>query len=169
MDAFLCILCHCVQESVYQSLQRNDAQNDLTKASSSNSKQNHDCDQSGGGDNPSETMNVDSQLAADEALARRLQEFENLCVDTSFSEFTGAEAGKSKWFLNFEAVEVLIDMLICLLIHLIQYFNIFHFCIPFYASVLIFHNDQPMPLLSGIVLATILHTLYPLMQPNILY
>ncbi|XP_008800799.2 E3 ubiquitin-protein ligase BIG BROTHER-like [Phoenix dactylifera] len=81
------------QESVYQSLQRNDAQSDLPKASSSNSKQNHDHGQSGGAGSSSETINVDSQLAADEALARQLQEFENLHVDTSFSEFTGTEAG----------------------------------------------------------------------------
>ncbi|KAG1360682.1 putative E3 ubiquitin ligase BIG BROTHER-related [Cocos nucifera] len=80
------------QESVYQSLQRYDAQSELTNASSSTSAQNHDHGQSSGGGNLSETMNVDSQLAADEALARQLQELEHLHVDTSFSEFTGTEA-----------------------------------------------------------------------------
>nr|XP_019709752.1 E3 ubiquitin ligase BIG BROTHER-related isoform X1 [Elaeis guineensis] len=80
------------QESVYQSLQRNDAQSELTNASST-STQNHEHGQSSGGGNPSETMNVDSHLAADEALARQLQELEHLHVDTSFSEFTGTKAG----------------------------------------------------------------------------
>nr|XP_019709753.1 E3 ubiquitin ligase BIG BROTHER-related isoform X4 [Elaeis guineensis] len=55
--------------------------------------QNHEHGQSSGGGNPSETMNVDSHLAADEALARQLQELEHLHVDTSFSEFTGTKAG----------------------------------------------------------------------------
>ncbi|OAY69601.1 hypothetical protein ACMD2_26084, partial [Ananas comosus] len=63
------------QEIVYQSLQRN------VQCSSSKSSSNHDHGQSS-----SKLVSSDLQLAADEALARELEELENQLSATSFGD-----------------------------------------------------------------------------------
>lgn len=71
-----------VQEIVYQSLQRN------VQCSSSRSSSNHDHGQSS-----SKLVCSDFQLAADEALARELEELENQLSATSFGDIR-TQAGK---------------------------------------------------------------------------
>ena len=87
---------HSMQETVYQSLQRN-SQLDVPRASSSansNSRANQCHGPSREEGNSSEILDVESQLASDEALARELQEVENQFAGASLSEAAGAETGK---------------------------------------------------------------------------
>lgn len=95
-----------MQESVYESFQRN-AWSDTTRASSSNnSRHNHDHVPGEAKRISSKTANVKSQLAIDEALARELQELENQLADTSLGGITRTEAGKD----SFQATSIILGV-----------------------------------------------------------
>lgn len=83
-----------MQESVYESFQRN-AMSDTTRASSSNnSRLDHDHVSSEAERNSLTTASIELQLSRDEALARELQELENKLAGASLGGITGREAGK---------------------------------------------------------------------------
>ena len=90
-----------MQETVYQSLQRN-SQPDVPRASShTNSTANQCHGPSREEGSSSETLNAESQLATDEALARELQEVENQFAGTSLGEAAGKETGKYDDFMAY--------------------------------------------------------------------
>lgn len=76
------------QETVYQTLHR-DSQFDAVKTSNTTTIGDHDGRLNGHG-NSSRTVNIDSQLAMDEAYARELQELENQLSHTSLNRTSGA-------------------------------------------------------------------------------
>ncbi|ONK56629.1 uncharacterized protein A4U43_C10F10900 [Asparagus officinalis] len=83
------------QETIYLSLQRSSQRNtqiNVPRASSTtNLRANQDSGSSREERNSSETMNVEVQLAVDEALARELQEKEDQFAGTSVGETAGME------------------------------------------------------------------------------
>uniref|UniRef100_A0A1D1Z1E1 E3 ubiquitin ligase BIG BROTHER n=2 Tax=Anthurium amnicola TaxID=1678845 RepID=A0A1D1Z1E1_9ARAE len=86
------------QETLYQSLQGIRLNDGFKASSSTHPRSDHDCGQSSGSTsvgNPSRSMNYESQLAMDEALARELQYEEDGLAATSLSETTATSTEAS--------------------------------------------------------------------------
>lgn len=77
-----------MQEGLYKSIMDNNL-NDQNRDSNGDARADHDSDQSSSTRTSSGSVNISTQLATDEAIARQMQELENLHILTSSNEFTG--------------------------------------------------------------------------------
>nr|CAD1830269.1 unnamed protein product [Ananas comosus var. bracteatus] len=75
------------QEGLYKSIMDNNL-NDQNRDSNGDARADHDSDQSSSTRTSSGSVNISTQLATDEAIARQMQELENLHILTSSNEFT---------------------------------------------------------------------------------